>query len=673
MWMTNRWLLVVVVAIRLAMPAEAAFVVEADNDNDPVVGKAFDHFVSTSTGSGFQLSVTPSQAVGLSGNQSAFGNPDNVTGPDRYELFYTPGMDADNTAFFSGTYLGNSSANDGDGAGPLLPVYTNAPHFASGLPGGTSGMYNVYFTVPSTQNVNPLGSTITITNSGAPVVLNPVIMNDGFTGPDESAAGGFTGGANNRWLRLATVPLLSGETYSVVIEANANPPDLVSQRTHGVMWEYVGPLGGNEVEPNDSIATAQNIDALFTLDFNANVGNQTTNTSTVLPHAGIFGTGDNTFDNYSFTVANAGDIGIFDIDSTFAMDSHLRLYDAGGNQLTSNDDSFTGFGQGGSVSGFDSYLEYTFSAPGTYIVEVGSCCVDVVPPGASYELNVSVGADPFPPIAPIVLDNGSLRVEIRGDNGAIAAVQFGGSDFYNPGTPVSDWGMQVADQEGTFAKNGTDGATQISAIVTDAGDSAVVVANYAPGNGVDVEVTRTYSLVPGLDVLRVTTEFVNNGVDTVISYFDTLDPDQGEGQGTGFYTFNDVYPDLGGAAIVGQATETGGLSVAIGSLDSEATVASGLPFSIDNGFSLNNFFTVPFDGDGVYDDQGTHIGVRRFLGAGESFTFTYDQAYGLSAFEARGQFRAANVPEPGMVVLLAAGLSLVVPFLSRRRLYRQVG
>jgi hypothetical protein len=219
---------------------KAAFIVEADNVAP--AGKAFDHFVSTPAGTGFQLSVTPSTALGLAGNQSAFGNPANSTGPDRYELFYTPGVDVDNTSFVAGTVLGNSSASDNDGAGPLLPDYTIAPVNATGLSGGASGLYHVYFTVPSTINVNPAGSTISIGNSSSDVVLNPVRMNNGDTGPDEVAGGSYTGGANNRWLRIGTVPLVAGNTYSVVIEANASPPDSVSQRTHGVMWEKAVPM-----------------------------------------------------------------------------------------------------------------------------------------------------------------------------------------------------------------------------------------------------------------------------------------------------------------------------------------------------------------------------------------------------------------------------------------------
>jgi hypothetical protein len=255
------------------------------------------------------------------------------------------------------------------------------------------------------------------------------------------------------------------------------------------------------------------------------------------------------------------------------------------------------------------------------------------------------------------LDNGSLRVEFAADSGAIKKAQFGGSDYYNPGSTVSDWGLQVDTNTSTFALNTAGGSAgvPVSAAIVD--DTIVVTATYAPGDGVNLTLTRTYSLVPGLNVLRVNSEIVNNGVDTVISYFDTFDPDQGVDQSTGFDTFNDVSSAFQGLATVGQATELGGLSVLMGSLDPLATVASGSPFQIFNGFALNDFFDKPFDGNGAFSDQGTHVGIRRFLAAGGAFTFTYDQAYGLSASQARQEFIAANVPEPLSAMLVLLGLA----------------
>lgn len=220
--------------------ADSAFVVEADNVAP--AGKASDHFSSL----GFQLSTTPSTALGLTGNQSAFGNPTNNTGPDRYIFSYTPGTDADNTVYATNTILGNSYALDPDGAGPGLPIYDIFNSLATGSTGGGSGYYNVYITAPPSTNVNAAGSTITVSNDDSPIVLNPVIMNNGSTGPDSNPDAPFTGGANSMWLKIADfVPLTAGNTHTVTVEANANPPDFVSQRTHGVMWEFVEPFGEN--------------------------------------------------------------------------------------------------------------------------------------------------------------------------------------------------------------------------------------------------------------------------------------------------------------------------------------------------------------------------------------------------------------------------------------------
>ena len=226
-------------ALATALPmAHGAFIVEPDNDGSPV-GKANDHFAATPA-TGFSLTATAGTAVGLTGNQTAFGNPANSTGPDRYTLRYTPGTDSDNTTLAAAASLGNSSATDADGVGATAPVYANVPQLATGLAGGVSGLYNVYFTTLDSANVSATGSIITINSDLPAVVLNPVNMNSGNTGPDEVAGSPYTGGANNRWLKIATVPLTAGNTYTVVIEANT--ASFVSQRTAGVMWELVEPI-----------------------------------------------------------------------------------------------------------------------------------------------------------------------------------------------------------------------------------------------------------------------------------------------------------------------------------------------------------------------------------------------------------------------------------------------
>ncbi|AOW98717.1 hypothetical protein BJP34_03975 [Moorena producens PAL-8-15-08-1] len=261
------------------------------------------------------------------------------------------------------------------------------------------------------------------------------------------------------------------------------------------------------------------------------------------------------------------------------------------------------------------------------------------------------------------LSNGSLEVTIREDNGAIDTVLFDkmtffASDFFNPGAPISDFGFQNGTNTSTFVRNTTTGFTQQAVSVSSTGDSVSVTGTYT-GGGANVDFTRTYSLVPDFNVLSVSTEFVNNGSDVALRYFDTFDPDQGIDQGNGFGTFNDVLSlsTDAGLATVGQATEQDGLTVVLGSLDPDVTVASGNPFQISNGNSLNNFFNAPFDGNGAFIDLGTHIGIELLLAAGKSGSFKYHHAYGQSITEAQEQFilaKSIDVPEPASVLGLLA-------------------
>jgi hypothetical protein len=147
-----------------------------------------------------------------------------------------------------------------------------------------------------------------------------------------------------------------------------------------------------EIESNDSVASAQSIDGNWSLAFNSNIGDTTTNTSTIIPHVTVFGTGNNSVDVYEFTVPSAGARGIFDID--FGMpdfDPWLYLRNSSGTILATSDDAPTSYGQGGSVHPFDSYLEYIFPAGGVYYIEVGRYpSGQNIPSGADYQLQVSL-------------------------------------------------------------------------------------------------------------------------------------------------------------------------------------------------------------------------------------------------------------------------------------------
>ncbi|NQV25561.1 MAG: VCBS repeat-containing protein, partial [Rhodopirellula sp.] len=125
-----------------------------------------------------------------------------------------------------------------------------------------------------------------------------------------------------------------------------------------------------ELEPNNSRGEAMQLDdGGWSLDANADIEN-----SELIPHVTITGTGDGTFDFYSFTVAQAGSNAEFDIDnasvtSGTSFDTELFLFDSTGALLASNDDSSL---DSGSTSSYDSRIAYQFTQPGYYTIAVGA-------------------------------------------------------------------------------------------------------------------------------------------------------------------------------------------------------------------------------------------------------------------------------------------------------------
>ena len=157
----------------------------------------------------------------------------------------------------------------------------------------------------------------------------------------------------------------------------------------------------NEVESNDTIATAQNIDAFFSTGANSDIANATT-----IPWVSILSANANSnttsYDYYSFS-ATAGSTGVFDIDyglnSGGSFDAELVLFDSTGLTIAQNDDSSTSNGAGGSVHGFDSFLTYTFGSSGLYTIGVcefscggttGGMTGNMVDSADTYTLQVSI-------------------------------------------------------------------------------------------------------------------------------------------------------------------------------------------------------------------------------------------------------------------------------------------
>ncbi len=105
--------------------------------------------------------------------------------------------------------------------------------------------------------------------------------------------------------------------------------------------------------------------------------------------------GKPTFDFYKFTVANDGDRGIFDIDygmteEGVGFDSVIAILDSTGALVAMNDDASMRFGQGGSESSRDAYLEIVFDTAGVYYLMVGESPVDRADLTDTYVLHVSL-------------------------------------------------------------------------------------------------------------------------------------------------------------------------------------------------------------------------------------------------------------------------------------------
>ncbi len=264
-----------------------------------------------------------------------------------------------------------------------------------------------------------------------------------------------------------------------------------------------------EVEPNDSFAAPQNVDNLgFSTEFDPNIGDSIGDTSTVIPHLSMQGTGDGSYDYYSFTVSNAGDRGIFDIDFTSdlggTLDTEIFLFDATGFLVDFDDDGGTTAGQGGSTTGLDSFLEVVFSAPGVYTIGVaefpssgasgGVISGPTLPIGATYTLQISIEnhldtSGPATPNNPIAfgdtLIGGDGNDTLIGSPGDDSLMGNGGNDVFSGDdgrdTILGNAGNDTIDAgAGSDVIQGNSGADDIN---NGDGDDAIA---WRPGDGNDL-------------------------------------------------------------------------------------------------------------------------------------------------------------------------------------------
>ncbi|HEX9965298.1 MAG TPA: M10 family metallopeptidase C-terminal domain-containing protein [Allosphingosinicella sp.] len=247
---------------------------------------------------------------------------------------------------------------------------------------GGAGSDTVVFTNPTGVNValNDTGADVIVSHDGETDTLRSIENivgtsgNDTLTGNSEAnmLAGGnggadtLSGGGGND--RLIGGGFSTTTTYSAPSQADITKPESTN---------------------NGSIATAVNTAGAYDVDANPNIIN-----STSVPHATINATAaGGVVEYYRIDVTAAGTQGVFDIDGTGTLtDSIIELVDSAGNLLARND---TGPGDPGTTVNDDGYISFTFAAPGTYYIRVGSftsgqVAAQPIQAGKTYQLNISL-------------------------------------------------------------------------------------------------------------------------------------------------------------------------------------------------------------------------------------------------------------------------------------------
>ena len=278
--------------------------------------------------------------------------------------------------------LGNDTLNGG--AGVDTADYSGAGAGVTvNLTNGTASGGAGFDTLSGIENVTGTAHADTLTGDGGANVLR------GGGGIDTLNGGG---GAD--------------ELYAGAPGQGGGAPDIIK---------------GNDTA-NGSIGAAVSLTGAFDLFSNPAIANSTT-----IPHATVVATTHGGVEYYAVTVT-AGETVNFDIDNA-SFDSTLRLFDAGGVELASNDDNNA---DGGPST--DSALSHTFPTAGTYYIQVarwisgsGPFTSGPPPAGQSYTLHVS---SPSQTPVPIVL----LGSTLNGDDGNDRLEGGSGADTLNGGT-----------------------------------------------------------------------------------------------------------------------------------------------------------------------------------------------------------------------------------------------
>jgi Ca2+-binding RTX toxin-like protein len=280
---------------------------------------------------------------------------------------------------------GNDTLAGGDGVDWLVFQGANGSGVSASLAAGTASGGDGSDSLSGFENV--VGS-----------VYSDTIVGDGGSNVIESGGGAdsIRGGGGDDRLSATGAPGQGG-----------GAPDIVKAQSTA----------------NATIGTAVNIDGGFDLLARNDVGSSTT-----IPHATVVARTHGDVEYYAFTVGAGATITI-DIDGA-TFDSVVKLFNASGSELASNDDN--NGDNGGERT--DSFLTFTVQTAGTYYVQVsewssgsGSSLVTKAPAAnASYTLHVSV---PNHAVVPVTLIGSTLEGEDGNDTltgGAGSDTLFGG-------------------------------------------------------------------------------------------------------------------------------------------------------------------------------------------------------------------------------------------------------
>jgi large repetitive protein len=340
------------------------------------------------------------------------------------------------------------------------------------------------------SGVTATGTTLT-TAQQAELLEGFVLNEDGTWTYDVSSPDFLPAGSVATITQTILVSDGNGGTTSqdVVITINGtnDNPDISSVQYNGVGTATNGPGGIGEVGFADvfsNLSNAQNVDGLFTRAANPIIEGATTR-----PHVTINGTSGGLLQVYSFTVTEAGSVGVFDIDGATGFpndgsDTFVAL------RLLALPFVFPGIDapiDPGSLSALESNFSYTFATPGTYYIVVAAGTEgNLIPAGATYQLHISLDNAIMAPSAPLLETNDGLATSGQinfadVDNGDSATAEYDAeADASVTATGVTLTPEQIADLIAGFTLDNPEGAFTYSIASPDylaAGDIVTATFN----------------------------------------------------------------------------------------------------------------------------------------------------------------------------------------------------